>query len=194
MKPVFMFDVYKTLVDCPGWETYLAQTPALKQLEQDWLRDRAQYQEAYMRAFDVAVEQGKCNVYAYEEVRLVLGHFYNRGAIGVYSSGSKKCIFQMLESAGIKDLFSNTELILSLDDLRVGAKDTPEAFQTLHRYLAAHSFEMKSYVDDSEKIVKAVVRSGAAIERVYQVNRSHVGTGLQKEGYSVISSLDQMRR
>ncbi len=193
MKPVFMFDVYKTLVDCPGWESYLNETPALKQLEQNWLKDRAQYQEAYARAFDTAVEEGKCEARAYEEVRRVLGQFYSRGAMGVYSSGSKNFIFQMLESSGLRSLFSDEKLILSTaDDLRVAAKDTPIAFQTLNRYLNAQAFGMQSYVDDSEKIVKAAVASGAGIGCVYHVDRSSGGKGIEKEGYRVIGSLDGM--
>lgn len=190
-----MFDVYKTLVDCPGWNQFKAENAEIAALEQKWLANRARYQNQFMATFDLAVERGQVIAFPYDEVRRVLGQFYGRGHIGVYSSGSSRSIGVMLETSGLQDFITDRRLILSTaDDLKVAAKDTPEAFQVLDRYLRENGFAMKSYVDDSEKIVSAAKASGVEIARLYHMDRTILGLGGsgQREGYSVISSLDGM--
>ena len=200
MKPVFVFDAYKTIVDCPEWDRLKKEDPEVRALFLKFQADRATWSAPFMAKMDEYIAKGKVGAVQVPGTRETLEQLNSMGALAVYSTATKQSLPVLLESAGLADLFSDSHLIIPVERLDNIPKTSPQGFQRLDGYLRQHSFALQTYTDDEVSVINAALGSGiipeipSRLSGFYHLDRT---SGLLKaesrlEGYKRIGRLDQM--
>jgi len=194
MKPIFVFDAYKTLADCPDWDRIKETDPNVMELAKKWYADRKTWNDAFLAKFDEYCAQGKIISHEIPGTRKVLEQLVGQGALCVYSSATEDSLPAMLEQSGLIDLFPDRRLVIPASRIGNMPKTYPEAFRLLNEYLKREGFEITTYTDDGADIIEAAIKSQAPIQRIYHLDRKAKGLAgpEQKDGYVRIASLDQM--
>ena len=194
MRPVFVFDSFKTILKCDAWDQKVEADPRLRQLQQAWIDAGRPLSHPFLDEGEGAIERGEVRAEAYPETRHVLEKISTIGAIAAYSSNSEGALNAMLRQAGLIDIFHDEGLIIPASRLNGLPKEDPAAFVALDHYLRDRSLLMMAYADDILDIVRAAIKSNTpSISGIYHVDRkSGLLSAEAKPGYLRIGRLDQM--
>lgn len=200
MKPVFTFDAYKTIVDCPEWDRLKQEDSDVRELFQKFQADRARWSIPFMAKMDEYIARGIVGAVQVPGTRETLERLSEMGALAVYSTATEQSLPVLLESAGLGDLFPDTRLVIPVERLDNIPKTSPQGFRALDMYVRGLGFMPATYTDDEASVIMAAMESGVQFSGIqsesiglYHLDRnSALMTPEPKGRYHQIQTLNQM--
>ncbi len=198
MIPVFAFDAYKTIVDCPSWDRLKQEDPEVRELFEQFQSDRATWSRPFMAKMDEYIAQGKVGGVEVPGTVDALEQLAAAGSLAVYSTATEKSLPILLETAGLGHLFRDHRLVIPVERLDNIPKTSPVGFQKLDAYLKHLGFKLQAYVDDELAVISAGLQAGIsfpedALSGFYHLDRNaDLQTRESGKEYTRISKLGHM--